>query len=75
MITNENSLVEDGEQEAKRISDNTEEGCVGGGECHAVNVQGKCWMEGGTFKDLGLHRRPYALGEQLRNIKKGSKNE
>lgn len=31
MITNENSLVEDGEQEAKRISDNTEEGCVGGG--------------------------------------------
>ena len=49
MITNENSLVEDGEQEAKRISDITEEGCVGGG-CHAVNVQVKCWMEGGNIQ-------------------------
>ena len=32
------------DKEAKRITDNIEEGC--GGECHAVYVQVKCWMEG-----------------------------
>ena len=62
------------DKEAKRITDNIEEGCGGGMSCSICTSQ---VLDGGdeTFKDLGLHRRPYALGEQLRNIKKGSKNE
>lgn len=74
VITNENLWVEDSDKEAKRITDNIEEGCGGGMSCSRCTSQ---VLDGGdeTFKDLGLHRRPYALGEQLRNIKKGSKNE
>ena len=62
------------DKEAKRITDNIEEGCGGGMSCSKCTSQ---VLDGGdeAFKDLGLHRHPYALGKQLRNIKKGSKNE
>lgn len=57
------------DEEAKRIMNNIEVGCGGNMSCSLCVIQ---VLSGGTgyFQDLSIERRPYALGESLRKVKR-----